>query len=98
MSMECEHYNGPNHRTMDGGTTNISSIQSRVVHLTSPFTEFDTQGLELDFTLVGWGTDFILEGGAWNNDRAPQLRTHFRHQRPVHTTKKCLPRVVDACT
>ena len=35
-----------------------------------PFTEFDTQGLELDFTLVGWGTDFILENGAWNNDRA----------------------------
>jgi hypothetical protein len=26
--------------------------------------------LELDFTLVGWGTDFILEDGAWNNDRA----------------------------
>ncbi|MGB2296334.1 MAG: DNA/RNA helicase domain-containing protein [Poseidonia sp.] len=35
-----------------------------------PFTEFDTQGLELDFTLVGWGTDFILEDGVWNNKRA----------------------------
>ena len=35
-----------------------------------PFTEFDTQGLELDFTLIGWGTDFIIENGMWNNDRA----------------------------
>ena len=33
-------------------------------------TEFDSQGLELDFTLVGWGNDFILEKGGWNNDRA----------------------------
>ena len=35
-----------------------------------PFTEFDTQGLELDFTLVGWGNDFILQNGEWNNDKA----------------------------
>ena len=33
-------------------------------------TEFDSQGLELDFTIVGWGNDFILEKGEWNNDRA----------------------------
>ena len=35
-----------------------------------PFTEFDTQGLELDFTLVGWGNDLILKNGEWNNDKA----------------------------
>ena len=26
-------------------------------------TEFDSQGLELDYTLVGWGNDFIIENG-----------------------------------
>ena len=35
-----------------------------------PVTEFDSQGLELDFTIVGWGQDFILENGLWNNSRA----------------------------
>ena len=33
-------------------------------------TEFDSQGLELDCTLVGWGADFILQDGKWNNDLA----------------------------
>ena len=33
-------------------------------------TEFDSQGLELDCTLVGWGNDFIIQNGKWNNDRA----------------------------
>jgi DUF2075 family protein len=35
-----------------------------------PITEFDCQGLELDFTIVGWGQDFILQDGEWNNSRA----------------------------
>jgi hypothetical protein len=26
--------------------------------------------LELDFTLVGWGNDLILQNGKWNNDKA----------------------------
>ena len=33
-------------------------------------TEFDSQGLELDCTLVGWGADFILQDGKWNNHLA----------------------------
>jgi len=32
--------------------------------------EFDSQGLELDFTIVGWGADYILENGKWSNSRA----------------------------
>ena len=60
-----------------------------------PFTEFDTQGLEVDFFLVGWGTDFILENGAWNNDRTTELRPHIRHQRPVHSSSKCVPCAID---
>lgn len=33
-------------------------------------TEFGAQGLELDATLLAWGTDFIREGGHWSNSRA----------------------------
>ncbi|HET8785779.1 MAG TPA: DNA/RNA helicase domain-containing protein, partial [Candidatus Limnocylindrales bacterium] len=30
-------------------------------------TEFGCQGLELDATLLAWGTDFIRDGGQWTN-------------------------------
>ena len=30
-------------------------------------TEFGAQGLELDAVLLGWGTDYVLEGGKWTN-------------------------------
>jgi hypothetical protein len=30
-------------------------------------TEFGCQGLELDAALLAWGTDFIVENGAWSN-------------------------------
>ena len=33
-------------------------------------TEFGAQGLELDATLLAWGTDFIREAGRWTNDYA----------------------------
>lgn len=33
-------------------------------------TEFSAQGLELDATLLAWGTDLVLEGGRWSNARA----------------------------
>ena len=38
--------------------------------LTICVTEFGAQGLELDSALLGWGTDFMLEGGSWSNARA----------------------------
>jgi DUF2075 family protein len=33
-------------------------------------TEFGAQGLELDATLLAWGTDFIRQDGRWSNARA----------------------------
>ncbi len=33
-------------------------------------TEFATQGLELDATLLAWGTDLVLDGGRWSNAKA----------------------------
>jgi len=40
-------------------------------------TEFGCQGLELDATLLAWGSDFIRERGAWTN------RLARRYQRPA---------------
>ena len=39
-------------------------------------TEFGCQGLELDATLLAWGTDLIVEDGRWSN------RLAKRYQRP----------------
>lgn len=33
-------------------------------------TEFGAQGLELDASLLAWGTDFVRAGGVWSNARA----------------------------
>ena len=33
-------------------------------------TEFGAQGLELDATLLAWGTDLMLRDGRWTNERA----------------------------
>jgi len=38
--------------------------------LNEAITEFSAQGLELDHTLLVWGTDFIKEGGSWNDKGA----------------------------
>jgi len=35
--------------------------------LTSCMTEFGIQGLELDFCIIGWGTDYILTDDGWSN-------------------------------
>ena len=37
-------------------------------------TEFGAQGLELDATLLAWGTDFVMKGGQWSNANARGYR------------------------
>jgi hypothetical protein len=39
-------------------------------HLRDCVTEFGAQGLELDGTLVAWGTDFLLQSGRWDISRS----------------------------
>jgi hypothetical protein len=43
-------------------------------------TEFGSQGLELDATLLAWGTDLLLDRGVWSNRRARSYRrgSHVR--------------------
>ena len=43
-------------------------------HLETCVTEFGAQGLELDATLLAWGTDFIMENSRWSNARARGYR------------------------
>ena len=38
-------------------------------------TEFGAQGLELDATLLAWGTDLQMKDGRWTDSRA----RHYRH-------------------
>jgi len=39
-------------------------------HLEKCVTEFGAQGLELDATLLAWGTDLVMSGGQWSNANA----------------------------
>ena len=48
------------------------------------FTEFDTQGLELDFTILGWGNDLILEKGKWSNKFAKRYAHTSKIQDPMN--------------
>ncbi|MEI7481638.1 MAG: DNA/RNA helicase domain-containing protein [Elusimicrobiota bacterium] len=43
-------------------------------HLTKTATEYQAQGLELDFSIVCWGGDLIRKAGAWTNENATNYR------------------------
>jgi hypothetical protein len=53
-------------------------------------TEFGCQGLELDATLLAWGSDLIREGGLWTNrlargyQRAADVRDPYRLRRNAY--------------
>lgn len=42
--------------------------------LKRPATEFECQGLELDFSILTWGTDYAFDGNRWN----AKMRTNAR--------------------
>lgn len=64
-------------------------------------TEFGAQGLELDATLLAWGTDLAMEGGRWSNARArgylkrSKVRDAFRLR--LNSYRVLLTRGRDAC-
>lgn len=43
--------------------------------LTQPITEFEAQGLELDHTLLIWGTDFVRRGDLWDDSNARSYKS-----------------------
>ncbi len=64
-------------------------------------TEFGAQGLELDATLLAWGTDFVMHEGHWSNAGARGYRksAHVRDpfQLRVNAYRVLLTRGRDAC-
>ena len=46
-------------------------------------TEFGAQGLELDATLLAWGTDFIRQDSRWSNAKARGYQNRSRVKNPL---------------
>jgi hypothetical protein len=51
--------------------------------LQEAITEFAAQGLELDHTLLIWGTDFVLNHGCWDNSAAKTYQKSSGVQDPL---------------
>jgi hypothetical protein len=64
-------------------------------------TEFGAQGLELDATLLAWGTDLVREGGRWSNARARGYKRGAKVRDPfqlrINAYRVLLTRGRDAC-
>ena len=52
--------------------------QRSCCHLKDVATEFASQGLELDFALLAWGSDLRRSDGKWSDDRAGNYRRPVR--------------------
>lgn len=69
--------------------------------LESCVTEFGAQGLELDATLLAWGTDLVLRDGRWTNERArgylKRVKVRDPFQLRVNAYRVLLTRGRDAC-
>jgi hypothetical protein len=69
--------------------------------LESCVTEFGAQGLELDATLLAWGTDLMLSDGRWTNERARgylrRVKVRDAFQLRVNAYRVLLTRGRDAC-
>ena len=51
-------------------------------HLETCVTEFGAQGLELDATLLAWGTDFVMQEGRWSNANARRYKGGSKVKNP----------------
>ena len=64
-------------------------------------TEFGAQGLELDATLLAWGTDLVMHKGRWSNAgaRGYLKSAHVRdpYQLRINAYRVLLTRGRDAC-
>jgi hypothetical protein len=64
-------------------------------------TEFGAQGLELDATLLAWGTDLVMNGGRWSNALARGYRNRAlvrdAFQLRLNAYRVLLTRGRDAC-
>jgi DUF2075 family protein len=70
-------------------------------HLEKCVTEFGAQGLELDATLLAWGTDLVIKGGRWSNAKArgylKRAMVKDAYQLRINAYRVLLTRGRDAC-
>jgi hypothetical protein len=70
-------------------------------HLNTCVTEFGAQGLELDATLLAWGTDLILDNEQWSNANArgylKRSKVKDARQLRINAYRVLLTRGRDAC-
>jgi hypothetical protein len=70
-------------------------------HLDACVTEFGAQGLELDATLLTWGTDLVLDEGRWSNANARGYKKGAKLRDPrqlrINAYRVLLTRGRDAC-
>jgi hypothetical protein len=55
--------------------------------LTDAITEFSAQGLELDHTLIAWGTDFVRKNGVWDDSAAKRYQKKGAVKDPLRLRK-----------
>ena len=55
--------------------------------LRSTITEFQAQGLELDMTILCWGTDFVWNDGKWSTERAKGFKRGAKVKDPFQLRK-----------
>lgn len=69
--------------------------------LRSCVTEFGAQGLELDATLLAWGTDFVRRANRWSNENARRYQQPNRVRDPLQLRRNAyrvlLTRGRDGC-
>ncbi|HSK48371.1 MAG TPA: DNA/RNA helicase domain-containing protein [Coriobacteriia bacterium] len=81
------------------GEDDFRSLRCR--HLDVCVTEFGAQGLELDATLLAWGTDLVLDDGRWSNASARGYKKGAKlwdpRQLRINAYRVLLTRGRDAC-
>ncbi|MDP9372505.1 MAG: DUF2075 domain-containing protein, partial [Chloroflexota bacterium] len=55
-------------------------------------TEFASQGLELDFPIIGWGSDLSWRGGAWVSPPQPRSKAREPHRLRLNSYRVLLTR------
>jgi len=55
-------------------------------------TEFACQGLELDFPIVGWGSDLTWNGSQWVSPAQPRSQAHNPHTLRLNSYRVLLSR------
>jgi DUF2075 family protein len=68
-----------------------SSIKS-CCQLHDVATEFSSQGLELDFPLISWGSDLTWQNNRWISPPQPRSQAHNPHQLRVNSYRVLLSR------